>query len=143
MQETKQTGSKLLVIAITTAAIIAAVITTISISAAIPAFAKLNCSETATGAVCNGGGSVQSFGCGSTNPCHGGGGGRTTISGDEITNSGGGGIQFGGEGPSVVGGIGDHSVCDVNSPNTCSVDVGGHGRHLQLPGGNSDNAPPP
>jgi hypothetical protein len=85
MQKTKQTGSKLLVIAITTAAIIAAVTTTVSISAATPAFATLNCRETATGAACNGGGNIQSFGgCASATTCHGGGGGHTTVSGDEL-----------------------------------------------------------
>jgi hypothetical protein len=127
MQKIKQSGSKLLVIAITTAAVIAAATTTVSISAATPAFAKLNCSETATGVACSGGGSIPSFGCGSSTPCHGGTGGRTTISGDEITNSGGGGLQL----DAVVGGVGDHSVCDVNSPNNCSVDVGGNARHIQ------------
>jgi hypothetical protein len=48
MQKTKQTGSKFLVIALTTAAVIAAV-TTISLSVATPAFAKVNCNAEASG----------------------------------------------------------------------------------------------
>ena len=55
MQKTKQTSTKLLAIAITALAVIAAV-TTISISSATPAFAKEKCTTTPQGVdACSGG----------------------------------------------------------------------------------------
>ena len=66
----KKTSTKLLAISITTAAIIAAVTTT-SLSAATPAFAKLNCNE--DNSICSGGAGSKPSGFGSP----GGGGGRT------------------------------------------------------------------
>jgi hypothetical protein len=60
MQKTKQTSTNFLVIAITAGAIIAAATT--SLSAATPAFAKLNCTVTSSGSVCTGGQSDKSDG---------------------------------------------------------------------------------
>jgi hypothetical protein len=132
MQKTKQTGSKLLVIAITTAAIIAAVTTT-SLSAATQAFAKINCKERGTFTVCSGGESIKNCAtCGGrTDP--GGGGGRTVTdeSGVAVGFSGGGGHHLElGAGQILVGGGGGHFAEDRPS-------VGGSGEHEQGPGGNS------
>jgi hypothetical protein len=106
-------------------------------SAANPAFAKVNCNETVT--VCSGGvkagGLNSAFECGALTICNGGNGHRTTLLGGELTNSGGGG-QFD-DGTTLVGGGGGHSVCGV-APPTCSADVGGSGQHDKGPGGNSD-----
>jgi hypothetical protein len=125
MKKTKQTSAKLLVIIITTAAIIAAVTTT-SLSAATPAFAKINCDPTTS--TCSGGGNAQTLEstCSTLLLCHGGLGGRTTLdpATNEVIHSGGGGLKTG----TVAGGAGDHSACDVNSPDICSVNVGGSGQ---------------
>jgi hypothetical protein len=122
--------TEFLVIALTTAAIIAAV-TTVSISAATPAFAKLNCNENFS--ICTGGaGGIAS---GSSSP--GGFGGR--VSNVESTSSGGAGGQFEGTGGTLVGGGGSHSDCGTFP---CQFGGGG-GQHLKGPGGNSDNVPPP
>ena len=59
MKKTQQTNTKLLVIAITTAVFIAAVTTT-SLSAATPAFAKINCNE--DNSICSGGESNKAVG---------------------------------------------------------------------------------
>ena len=126
MQKTQQTGTKLLIIALTTVAIIAAV-TTISISAARPAFAKLNCNEDIS--ICSGGQSNKQAGLDAL----GGGGGRNLAfsfssggSGGQLPTTGGG---------TLVGGSGHQTSCD---PFPACTTVGGTGRHLKGPGGNSD-----
>jgi hypothetical protein len=127
--------TKLLVIAITTAAIIAAVTTT-SLSAATPAFAKRNCNE--DGTICSGGSGCGVTGCTggtSSSDIPGGGGGHGTTGAPEQTFSGGGGQNDG----TFVGGTGRHTTCDAFGCQT----VGGSGFHVQGPGGNSGNAPPP
>jgi hypothetical protein len=128
--------TKLLVITITTAAIIAAVTTTVS--AATPAFAKVNCNE--DNSVCTGGQSLKK--CDGCIDAPGGAGGRNVQEESGAgTNSGG----FGGQipqpgGDTLVGGGGGHVICDAVS---CSDPVGGSGFHEKGPGGNSDNALPP
>jgi hypothetical protein len=125
--------TKLLVIVITTAAIIAAATTT-SLSAATPAFARVNCN--ADFSVCTGGADAQTQQtCEFQTICRGGSGGRTTLEpvpGGEQTFSGGGGGQAGpfAGGEVLVGGGGGHSVCDFGTP-TCSLDVGGSGQHVK------------
>ena len=126
----RKTSTKLLVIVITTAAIIAAATTT-SLSAATPAFAKLNCNEDNT--ICSGGSGCGRAGCtGGTSPTDvpGGGGGRSVLSesGQVITNNGGFGQNVG----SSVGGSGFRLACDP----VCTS-VGGSGLHPKGPGGNS------
>jgi hypothetical protein len=107
MQKTKQTGPKLLVIVITTAAIIA-VTTTISISAAIPAFAKVNCKGSSSSILaCSGGASAKKAG---TDVPGGFGEGIVSDQGFLVSSSGGLG-QHSGEG-GIDGGFGRHSDCD-------------------------------
>jgi hypothetical protein len=129
--------TKFLVIAITTAAIIAAVTTTISFSAASPAFAKINCDETET--LCSGGSSLRARGI----DIPGGGGGHSTtdFAAGELIMSGGAGGN-GGNGGVEVGGGGGHITCDLSAGCAISTFVGGSGTHFKGPGGNSDNAPP-
>jgi hypothetical protein len=121
----RKTSTKLLVIAITTAAIIE-MATTTSLSVPTPAFAKLNCNADVT--VCSGGGNAQTIGtlCGTLPICKGGTGGRTMLdtTTNEVTHSGGGGLNGG----ISAGGFGDHSVCDFVNPDDCSVNVGGVGQ---------------
>ena len=83
----EKTSTKLFVIVITTAAIIA-MATTTSLSAATPAFAKANCTDNPDGTtVCIGGGSNKKSGV----DVPGGGGGRFefNLGTGEITTSGG------------------------------------------------------
>jgi hypothetical protein len=135
-----KTSTKLLVIVMTTAAIIT-MATTTSLSVATPAFAKENCTTTSGTLTCNGGSSLKSRGICETFPiCHGGSGQHQVIgSGVQTTISGGGGgnTDFGTLG-SGVGGSGGHRSCD----DTTCTQVGGSGRHDKGPGGNSVNAPP-
>ena len=137
MQKTKQTGSRLLVIAITTAAIIA-MTTTTSLSAATPAFAKFECTDTSTGFICTGGQSNKAAGA----DVPGGSGGRTVVDfqAGQSSQSGGNGGQIPEEttGGTLVGGAGGHSTCD----NSGCTFAGGGGVHLQGRGGNSGSAPP-
>jgi hypothetical protein len=123
----RKISTKLLAISITTAAIIAAVTTT-SLSAASPAFAKFDCNETETGVVCSGGSS------GPDRP--GGFGGRIALDEDSgtITRSGGSGENTG----AFVGGGAGHSICDL----TGCTERGGSGQHEKGPGGNSGSVPP-
>jgi hypothetical protein len=110
-------------------AIIAAV-TTVSISAATPAFAKLNCTDTPTSTTCSGGSSLKaSLGI------PGGQGLHTTIdvTTSEQSTSGGSAVNTG----TVVGGAGAHFDSSKD------LAVGGFGVHDKGPGGNSDNVPPP
>jgi hypothetical protein len=115
MKKIKQTNTKLLVIAITAEAIIAA-ITTTSIGGAKPAFAALNCDSTDTTFVCSGG----------TNyPDQPGGEGRHFVSGPDpyqYTESGG----HGGNAGTSAGGGGEHRTC--NEASGCQ-NVGGRGGH--------------
>ena len=125
--------TKLLVIVITTAAIITAATTTTSLSAATPAFAKVNCKERGTFTVCSGGESIKNCTTceGRTDP--GGGGGRTVTdqSGVAVGFSGGGGHNLElGSGQTLVGGGGGHFASE-------GPEVGGRGEHEQGPGGNS------
>jgi hypothetical protein len=134
-----KTSTKLLIM-ITTAAIIAASTTT-TISAATPAFAKVNCKPAITpGAeICAGGTSIKKECLSSSSECQifpGGGGSRQVIEGEgedrtTVTFSGGGGhnieLGFGLE----VGGGGGH-FDDSGRPS-----VGGSGQHIKGPGGNS------
>jgi hypothetical protein len=127
-------STKLLALVITTAAIITAATTT-SLSAATPAFAKVNCKPANTPGteICAGGSGCGFTGCSAgTSPSDspGGGGSRQVIEGEgqdrtAVTFSGGGGgnieLPFGVE----VGGGGSHN------------EVGGSGQHLKGPGGNS------
>ena len=117
--------TKLLVIAITTAAIITAAITT-SLSAATPAFAAVTCDPTSTGFICTGGSGCGGGALDCTNPSAvpGGGGGRSTGDSGQFTFSGGGGQNLG----STVGGSGEHGTCD--SSGACTI-VGSfpHGIH--------------
>jgi hypothetical protein len=126
MKKTKQTNAKLLVIAITAAAILAA-ITTTSISGAKPAFARVNCENT-----------PSPDGIGETFVCSGGAGGDTGGSGGhvegelfdpvgdpgqgETTFSGGGGGNSG----DTAGGGGSHGTFDSR---TGVESVGGGGSH--------------
>jgi hypothetical protein len=119
--------TKLLVIAITDAAIIAAA-TTSSLSAATPAFAKRNCNEDLT--ICTGGSGCGTAGCqGGISPSDipGGGGGRAILSESDkqvITNNGG----FGQNDGDSVGGKGFRLECDP----ICTKEVGtpiGQGLH--------------
>jgi hypothetical protein len=108
----EKTRPKLLMIVITTAVIIA-MATTTSLSAATPAFAKINCNADRT--VCTGGSGCGTAGCqGGTSPgdVPGGGGGRAVLSesGQVITNNGGFGLNVG----SSVGGIGFRLGCDAS-----------------------------
>jgi hypothetical protein len=124
--------TEFLVIALTTAAIIAAV-TTVSISAATPAFAKLNCTDTPTSTTCSGGSSLKaSLGIPGGMGLH----TRIDVTTSEQSTSGGAGLNTG----TVVGGAGDHRTCDLSG---CPPFVGGAGAHDKGPGGNSDNVPPP
>jgi hypothetical protein len=130
----QKTSTKLLVIVmmVTTAAIIVAVTTT-SLSAATPAFAKINCKERGTFTICSGGESIKNCTTceGRTDP--GGGGGRTVTdeSGFAVGFSGGGGHNFElGSGQILVGGGGGHFAPE-------GPEVGGRGEHEQGPGGNS------
>jgi hypothetical protein len=109
--------TKLLVIVITTAAIITAATTT-SLSAATPAFAKVQCNEGFT--ICTGG-----SGCGIVLTCTdpsavpGGGGGRQESG---VAASGG----SGGNSDTVVGGLGFH--CTPGITGSC-VGSGPNGLH--------------
>jgi hypothetical protein len=129
--------TKFLVIAITTAAIIAAVTTT-SLSAATPAFAKVNCNE--DNSICSGG--LSNKKCDGCVDAPGGGGGRVVSEeSGEFASMGGSGGQISHPGnPTDVGGGGGHLACDASGDCT---GVGGVGQHFKGPGGNSDNAPPP
>jgi hypothetical protein len=118
--------TKLLVIVITTAAIITAATTT-SLSAATPAFAKVNCGTT----VCSGGSGCGFAECTNPTDLPGGGGRHTTLESTGTSFSGGVGGQVG----TLVGGGGFHRTCDALG---CSVPVGGEGQHEKGPGGNSD-----
>ena len=124
----RKISTKLLVMVITTAAIIAAV-TTISISAARPAFAKLNCSD--DGLRCSGGG---------PSPANGGGGGIDifgSVGGSAVFRSGG----FGVGTDAGVGGGGEHHTCDTSG--VCQASGNGvTGFHVKGPGGNSGDVPP-
>jgi hypothetical protein len=131
----RKTNTKLLAIAITTAAIIAAVTT---VSAASPAFAKRNCNE--DNSLCSGDSGCGATGCtGGTSPTDvpGGGGGRALLSESNqvITNNGGFGQNVG----SSVGGFGFRLACDPICQ-TSGNDV--IGLHAKGPGGNSDSVPP-
>jgi hypothetical protein len=109
--------TRLSVIEITTAVIIV-VVTTVSLSAATPAFAKVNCT---------GGASFSDR--------HGGFGGRhifDELVGGEAFTSGG----FGSNTGDFVGGAGQHKTCN---PSSCPDAVGGLGQHIKGPGGNSDS----
>jgi hypothetical protein len=135
-----KTSTKLLIM-ITTAAIIT-MATTTSLSAAIPAFAKVNCKPANTPGtqICAGGSGCGFTGCSAgSSPSNspGGGGSRQVIEGEgedrtAVTFSGGGGgnieLPFGTE----VGGRGGHFDEDSGRP-----PVGGSGQHLKGPGGNS------
>jgi hypothetical protein len=107
--------TKLLVIVITTASIIAAATITTSIGAARPAFAKVNCTSTSTIVTCSGGSSLGDI--------PGGRGEHRTMdfSSGEITTSGG----IGGNSGTFVGGAGGHTTCN---PSGCTF-VGGTGIH--------------
>jgi hypothetical protein len=138
MQKTKQTSTRLLVIAITTAAIISAVTTTVSLSAATPAFARFIDRCDASGCTSVGGTSNKQQGV----DVPGGGGGR--IVSDEngllVSSSAGGGQNappddISGQ-PGIVGGGGQHTTCDGLD---CTNRVGGSGLHVKGPGGNSDD----
>jgi hypothetical protein len=111
----RKTNTKLLAISITTAAIIAAVTTT-SLSAATPAFAKRNCTDIPTGGfTCTGG-------VGFTDR-PGGFGGRETIdftTGERFVAGG-----TGGNDGNFAGGEGGHLLCDPD----CNRNVGGGGGH--------------
>ena len=128
--------TKLLVIAITTVAIITAATT--SLSAASPVFAKLNCDSENN--LCTGGESDKSAGFGTP----GGAGGRveTFPEGGVSTQTGG----HGGQSPipntdeTGVGGAGGRVTCV--SPGDCDFGSGGSGLHVKGPGGNSLFAPP-
>jgi hypothetical protein len=112
--------AKLLVIVITTAAIIA-MATTTSLSTATPAFAKFNCTSTSTAFICTGGESFKKSGI----DIPGGSGGQTVI--DQSGGSGSGGSGF--NGGTTVGGEGRHYICEFG---TCTTDVGtpeGRGLH--------------
>jgi hypothetical protein len=135
MQKTKQTTStRLLVITITTAAIIAAVTTT-TMSAATPAFAKINCDDVTNPTVCSGGGgcarNIDLGACtGSQRPndSPGGGGGHFAV--DPLTNSL---TDSGGSGrntDSLVGGGGFHVRCEP-SPDCTLVGSGNNGVHVK------------
>jgi hypothetical protein len=110
----EKTSTKLSVIVITTAAIIAAATTT-SLSAAIPAFAKINCNEDET--ICSGGSSLKAQGI----DIPGGGGGHSDRSAGQASVSGG----FGQNGGGSVGGTGVHQLCDPG----CNPPAGGSGLH--------------
>jgi hypothetical protein len=101
---------------ITTAAIIAAVTTT-SLSAATPAFAKRNCDVTNT--VCSGGSGCgrTATTCTSPQDVPGGGGGRETGGLEGSSLSGGSGFNA----DTAVGGFGLHFTCDASG---CSDPVG-------------------
>jgi hypothetical protein len=107
--------TKLLVIVITTAAIITAATTTLS--AASPAFARVNCNEAFS--ICSGGSSFKK----EDDDVPGGHGGRTVEESGQVTISGGRGINS----ETLVGGGGFHRVCDDTG--VCSKDVGGLGLH--------------
>jgi hypothetical protein len=102
--------TKLLVIVITGAIIAAA-----SLSAATPAFAKVNCNEDQS--ICSGG--QSNFQLGVNIP---GGGGSRTINIPGFSSFSGG----AGEGGTLVGGLGVHFTCDDT---TCTPPVGGSGLH--------------
>jgi hypothetical protein len=133
-----KTSTKLLIM-ITTAALIAAATTT-TISAATPAFAKVNCKPANTPGtqICAGGSGCDFTGClGGTSPSDspGGGGSRQVIEGEgvdrtTVTFSGGHGGNFELPFGIQVGGIGGHF-------DDSGKDVGGSGQHLKGPGGNS------
>ena len=118
--------TKLLVIAITTAAIIT-VATTTSLSAATPAFARVNCNE--DNSTCSGGESLKKGGddTPSVHGIHG------VTESEQFTISGGGGSNslF----PGFVGGGGGRTTCSFIT-STCT-DLGGQGFHEKGPGGNS------
>jgi hypothetical protein len=139
-----KTTTKLLVIVITTAAILA-MATTTSLSAATPAFAKMNCTDNPDGTtVCNGGSSLKSRGICETFPTCRGGSGQHQVLGEQTTISGGGGgnndFNTGGI---RVGGSGGHVTCDNVTPCNDPTNIsGGSGLHFKGPGGNSVNAPP-
>jgi hypothetical protein len=132
MEKTKQTSTKLLVIAITAVAIIAA-ITTTSIGGARPAFAQA-CNTTPDGLACQGGGGYN-FGSDHT---IGGGGARYefgTPTNPDFDTSGG-----GGHGPYTdiddtqyaPGGGGGRVTCEnINQPNEVCTSVGGGGGQPQ------------
>jgi hypothetical protein len=128
----RKTSTNLLVITITTAAIVT-MATTTSLSAATPAFAKLNCTPIPTGGqTCSGGLSNEAIGIDGT-----GGFGRHTI--QDFTaqvniNSGGSGLNDG----TTVGGGGGREACVIGG----CTNVGGLGQHLKGAGGNSGNVPP-
>jgi hypothetical protein len=123
--------TKLLVIAMTATVIIAAATIT-SLSAATPAFAKINCDVDS----CIGGTSLKQAGVDAA----GGHGGReiTDLEDPSTTSvSGGGGGEFEFD---VIGGAGSHFACKSGD---CTDRLGGQGLHVKGPGGNSGNAPPP
>jgi hypothetical protein len=114
MKKTKQTSTKLLVIAITAAAILAAAT---SITGAKPAFANINCDVADTTTVCSGGSSFQNEG----NDIPGGRGLHVTISPDGQTYSDG----YGGNDGTSAGGAGEHATCDASGINCERVGGGG------------------
>jgi|SRR5215208_3732158 len=127
--KTKQTNTRLLVIAITAIAIIAAITT--SIGGARPAFAAYNCNTTPDGIVCQGGGSSFT----SDGSIIGGGGGRgefgTPITDPDFDTSGGGGhgsyiddndVQY-----APSGGGGRVTCENINQPDEVCTSVGGSG----------------
>jgi hypothetical protein len=122
----RNTSTKLLVIAIIAA------VTTITMSAASPAFAAVNCTDNPDGTTtCSGGASFSDR--------HGGFGGRhifDELIGREAFTSGGFGSNIDDSNiGDFVGGAGQHKTC---SPSSCPDAVGGLGQHLKGPGGNSD-----
>jgi hypothetical protein len=125
-----KTSTKLLIM-ITTAAI-AAMATTTTISAATPAFAKVNCTDNPDGTTtCRGGDSFKTGGL----DIPGGHGGRFTTDLDSALR-----IETGGVGQNTgdtVGGQGRQIACDLFNP-ICPKIVGGSGLHDKGPGGNSD-----
>jgi hypothetical protein len=126
MRKTKQT-SLVLVIVITSAAIITAATITTSLSAATPAFAKENCRDTPTGETCSGGSSLRARGIDIP-----GGGGHSTsdFAAGELIASGGAGGN-GGNGGAEVGGGGDRITCDLSAGCASGTFVGGSGVHFK------------
>jgi hypothetical protein len=130
----RKISTKLLALVIITAAIITAA-TTISLSAASPAFAKIDahCKETGTFTVCSGGESIKNCTTCEGRSDPGGGGGRIVTDETDLAVgfSGGGGHKLELEsGQTLVGGGGGHFAPE-------GPEVGGRGEHEQGPGGNS------
>jgi hypothetical protein len=125
----RKTSTKLLAIAITTAAIITAATT--SLSAATPAFAKSdNCRQTPEAFKCSGG-----EGKALTGAAPGGFGRTTTTTSEGSFFAGGFGGNLKGDVPQMVGGGGVQQICDL----TGCTERGGIGQHEKGPGGNSGN----